>query len=259
MAFLPLTSAPTWAMQFSSSDPAAVPDEATLRAVTDGILPWVRLRRITWTPTWRSNVGMVGRYRVHRVFVAGDAAHVHAPAGGQVLNTGVQDAANLGWKLVAVLYGADEALLDTYKQERLPVAASILDLLSELDDKVFASGLGSYVARPVALQRQALQLDLIYRTDPSPPGLQAGDRAPDDRTTLFIRRRESDWTLLIFGDPIRRDDALVLDVSTLDIAGHLQRIYQPEAGEWFLTRPDGYIGWRGAGAPADVSTLPSLG
>ncbi len=70
---------------------------------------------------------MVDRYRSGRVFVAGDAAHVHSPAGGQGMNMGIQDAYNLGWKLALVLRGrADDHLLDTYEQERLPVARSVL-------------------------------------------------------------------------------------------------------------------------------------
>jgi 2-polyprenyl-6-methoxyphenol hydroxylase-like FAD-dependent oxidoreductase len=71
---------------------------------------------------------MVDRYRVDRVFLAGDAAHVHSPAGAQGMNTGIQDASNLGWKLAHVLRGADPALLDTYGAERLPVAADVLGL-----------------------------------------------------------------------------------------------------------------------------------
>ena len=77
----------------------------------------------SWLSLWRANVRMVDRYRAGRVFVAGDAAHVHSPAGGQGMNTGIQDACNLGWKLGAVLRGADAALLATYEEERLPVAA----------------------------------------------------------------------------------------------------------------------------------------
>ena len=68
------------------------------------------------------------RYRVGRVLLAGDAAHIHPPAGGQGLNLGVQDAVNLGWKLAAQIHGwAPDALLDTYQSERHPVAADVLD------------------------------------------------------------------------------------------------------------------------------------
>jgi 2-polyprenyl-6-methoxyphenol hydroxylase-like FAD-dependent oxidoreductase len=82
---------------------------------------------------------MVNRYRIGRVFLAGDAAHVHPPAGGQGLNTGVQDAYNLGWKMAAALGGGEDALLDSYEAERLPIAAAVLGLSKRLDQ-----GCGSF-------------------------------------------------------------------------------------------------------------------
>ncbi len=84
------------------------------------------------SPRWLSRFGdatrQVERYRVGRVLLAGDAAHIHPPAGGQGLNLGVQDAVNLGWKLAAQIRGrAPETLLDTYQAERHPVAEDVLD------------------------------------------------------------------------------------------------------------------------------------
>ncbi len=84
------------------------------------------------SPRWLSRFGdatrLAERYRVGRVLLAGDAAHIHPPAGGQGLNLGVQDAFNLGWKLAAQIRGwAPEALLDTYQAERHPVAEDVLD------------------------------------------------------------------------------------------------------------------------------------
>src|SRR5690606_22268561 len=84
------------------------------------------------SPRWLSRFGDATRladsYRVGRVLLAGDAAHIHPPAGGQGLNLGLQDAVNLGWKLAAQLHGwAPDGLLDTYETERRPVAASVLD------------------------------------------------------------------------------------------------------------------------------------
>ncbi|MFD3946289.1 rifampin monooxygenase [Streptomyces sp. NPDC058579] len=97
-----------------------------------------RLRAVAGTdfgvhsPRWLSRFGdatrQAERYRVGRVFLAGDAAHIHPPAGGQGLNLGIQDAFNLGWKLAAEVDGwAPEGLLDTYEAERHPVAADVLD------------------------------------------------------------------------------------------------------------------------------------
>lgn len=84
------------------------------------------------SPRWLSRFGdatrLVERYRIGRVLLAGDAAHIHPPAGGQGMNLGIQDAVNLGWKLAAQIHDwAPEALLDTYQTERHPVAANVLD------------------------------------------------------------------------------------------------------------------------------------
>ncbi|MEU6418867.1 FAD-dependent monooxygenase [Streptomyces spiralis] len=80
-----------------------------------------------WISRFHSDERQAPAYRVGRVFLAGDAAHVHSPAGGQGMNTGLQDAANLGWKLVQVVTGhASEALLDTYQAERHPVGRAVL-------------------------------------------------------------------------------------------------------------------------------------
>ncbi|MFD4410087.1 FAD-dependent monooxygenase [Streptomyces sp. NPDC058476] len=85
------------------------------------------MRDARWMSRFHSDERQAPAYRVGRVFLAGDAAHVHTPAGGQGMNTGLQDAANLSWKLAAVLDGhADTALLDTYQAERHPVGKSVL-------------------------------------------------------------------------------------------------------------------------------------
>ncbi|MCI4044631.1 FAD-dependent monooxygenase [Streptomyces sp. TRM75563] len=95
-------------------------------------LPREDLTRAELLSTYRVNVRMADRFRAGRVFLAGDAAHVHAVAGGLGMNTGIQDAFNLGWKLGLVLTGhTDARLLDSYEEERLPVAARTLDLTSE--------------------------------------------------------------------------------------------------------------------------------
>ncbi|MFJ8361694.1 FAD-dependent monooxygenase [Streptomyces sp. NPDC093984] len=110
-----------------------VPDDAPLDL--DEVRETVRLalgrdygmRDARWMSRFHSDERQAPAYRVGRVFLAGDAAHVHTPAGGQGMNTGLQDAANLSWKLAAVLRGhADPALLDTYQSERHPVGRSVL-------------------------------------------------------------------------------------------------------------------------------------
>lgn len=99
----------------------------------------VTLDDAQWLTKFRTHHRCVDRYRVGRTFLAGDAAHIHSPAGGQGMNTGLQDAANLAWKLAAVLrHGAPESLLATYESERLPVARATI----AFTDKLFSLAAG---------------------------------------------------------------------------------------------------------------------
>ncbi|GAA1418812.1 hypothetical protein GCM10009601_14770 [Streptomyces thermospinosisporus] len=159
---------------------------------------------------------------------------MHSPAGGQGLNTSVQDAYNLGWKLGAVLReGADPALLDTYEEERRPIAADMLRL---------STGVHRGEVRRGAATRQ---LGLGYRdsslsreTRTAPGRVRAGDRAPDGTVIgvrLFDAFRGPHWTLLGAG---QADDAPER-VRTLPAA---PEAYGPGV---FLVRPDGYVGWTG--------------
>ncbi|MFD7559425.1 FAD-dependent monooxygenase [Streptomyces sp. NPDC059835] len=90
-------------------------------------VPGIRLADPTWLSAWRVNIRMAGRIREGRIFLAGDAAHVHPIAGGLGMNTGIQDAAALGRALLGALAGpATEGVLDAYEAERLPAAARVL-------------------------------------------------------------------------------------------------------------------------------------
>ncbi|KAF9263188.1 hypothetical protein L218DRAFT_1077428 [Marasmius fiardii PR-910] len=93
-----------------------------------------------WIGEWRLNIRMTESFRVGRVFIAGDAAHTHSPTGGQGMNSSVQDAINLGWKLALVQKGLSPmSLLDSYTQERVPVIASMLGKTTALFRKTFES------------------------------------------------------------------------------------------------------------------------
>lgn len=142
----------------------------------------VEITEVTWSSLYRVNIRMVDRFRVGRVFLAGDAAHVHSPAGGQGMNTGIQDAYNLGWKL-----GID-ALLDTYESERKPVAESMLGITTRL-----------HTSGRFERDEETLQLNLSYRDDSDAPGLQAGDRMPDglvEQGRVFDLLRGTHFTTL---------------------------------------------------------------
>ncbi|HXV94059.1 MAG TPA: FAD-dependent monooxygenase, partial [Pseudonocardia sp.] len=108
----------------------APPDLAVLQGVADRFTGGtLRLRDLTWSSTVRLRKGQATRYRVGRVLLAGDAAHVQSPAAAQGMNTGIQDAANLGWKLAMVTAGAaPESLLDSYHAERWVVARCVRHL-----------------------------------------------------------------------------------------------------------------------------------
>ncbi|WP_240138713.1 FAD-dependent monooxygenase [Streptomyces sp. MUM 178J] len=196
-----------------------------------------QLAEVRWASDFRPRAALADRFRDGRVFLAGDAAHIHSPAGGQGLNTSVQDAYNLGWKLGQVLrHGAPKALLDTYEQERRPVAAQMLDLSTRVHRGEQRRG------------RATRQLGLGYRGGPLSSGaagaLRAGDRAPDGRAPggrrLFDLFRGPHFTLLAAGRAIPPGPDLPGSV-------HAHRAPESEAyGEGlFLIRPDGYIGWAG--------------
>lgn len=165
VALCPLPATDTFQIQAPlAPGSSAEPTLATFQAIVDTIVgpERIRLRELVWHSRWRLNVRLVERYRAGQVLLAGDTAHIHSPAGGQGMNTGLQDAANLGWKLAAVLRGAPEALLDTYEAERRPVAAAVL----ELSSKLTGQHLG---ARSADERQQLLQLGVSYRGGPLAP------------------------------------------------------------------------------------------
>ena len=186
-----------------------------------------RVERVAWSSIYEPAVRMVDRYRVGRVFLAGDAAHVHPPAGGQGLNTGVQDAYNLGWKLAHVARGGPDSLLDTYEAERLPIAAAVLGLTKRL-----------HQTRSIKRGDATNQLALHYRTSPLSSGvtlgsLHPGDRMPDGRlddgSRLFDHLRGSHATELVTPEGPRiliRPDRYIAHIGSAhfaEYAGELTR------------------------------------
>jgi 2-polyprenyl-6-methoxyphenol hydroxylase-like FAD-dependent oxidoreductase len=230
----PLDGAGVWQVQASAPDDGAPASMQLLQQLfAERGFPQVRLHDATWLSDFSPSVGMVDRYRTGRVLLAGDAAHVHSPAGGQGLNTGVQDAYNLGWKLALVLRGrADDRLLDTYQEERAPVARAVLHGSDLGHSAVFSAHPAMRVLRervviPLlrlpafrdAVLRRADELDVGYRgsslVGEAPAlgnrvrfrrGPQPGDRAPDARgrdasgrpLRLFDLFRGPHSTLLLF-------------------------------------------------------------
>jgi 2-polyprenyl-6-methoxyphenol hydroxylase-like FAD-dependent oxidoreductase len=231
-----------------------------------GGIPGVRLHDLAWRSSYRVNVRMVDQLQVARVFLAGDAAHVHPIAGGLGMNSGIQDAYNLGWKLGLVLAGhATPGLLDTYEQERLPIASWLLDITSErlnaVLDAIKEEGGGVDAVTTPELTQLMLRYPwsrLSRQATSRPAGPRPGDRAPDaplrdatgTPTRLFDLFRGPHFTLIGLGG---RCAPAVCDVETdtvkryligpgglLDDGGHVARAYGTDA--LILVRPDGYVG-----------------
>ncbi|GES31230.1 FAD-dependent oxidoreductase [Streptomyces angustmyceticus] len=219
-----------------------------------------QIREVVWSSLFRPRAGLVDSYRTGRVFLAGDAAHIHSPAGGQGLNTSVQDAYNLGWKLGQVLrHGAPDSLLDTYETERRPIAESILDTSTRL-----------HRSRELRRGRDLHQLGIGYPDSPLtrelrtdlPEGVPAaGDRAPEapcttadgTPTRLFDVFRGPHFTVLDLGGTgidagaLPADPALLRVVRVggpapdlIDSDGHIRDAYGA-APAVLLIRPDGYL------------------
>lgn len=246
-------------------DLSAAALQAMVRERSD--LAGLRVDSVSWASVYRMSARLADRYRDGRVFLAGDAAHVHPPTGGQGLNTSVQDAYNLGWKLAAVLAGAPPALLDSYEAERRPIAAAMLSLSTRLLDNARRGD--------NRRGREVQQLDLGYREGPlAPPaartrGPAPGDRAPDARLQgaagqprrLFDLFAGTHWTLLTRGVARQElPEAANLRVHAIGPAGELHDphgdfadSYALADGEWILIRPDGYVG--AAGSRADIAAL----
>ncbi len=204
-----------------------------------------------WTSRFHSDERQVPRYRVGRVFLAGDAAHVHSPAGGQGMNTGLQDAANLGWKLAAEVQGwARPGLLDSYHDERHPVGKQVLRISGGMLRVAFSPprrlallkqlAAGALAARPVA-RRAALTVSGIGLAYPRPRSAHplVGRRAPDLQLAGGARLAE-----------VLREGSFVLvtsraaDAADAADSAHL-RIVEPVRGlrSTVLVRPDGYVAW----------------
>lgn len=218
------------------------------------------------------------QYRKGRVLLAGDAAHVHSPVGGQGLNMGVQDAVNLGWKLAQVVKGTSpDSLLDTYHNERHPVAARVLRTtmaqvaLQRSDDRTAA--LRESVAELLGMDGPRKRfgammsgLDIRYDFGEGHPLL--GRRMPDlDVVTADGPRRvyallhEARGVLLNLGEPGGFDGAItpwadrvrLVDATYEgDGAWELPEIGAVAAPRGVLVRPDGYVGWVGSGPLAGL-------
>jgi 2-polyprenyl-6-methoxyphenol hydroxylase-like FAD-dependent oxidoreductase len=262
------------------------PNLGEIQAVADDLVPAKpRISDLRWSSMFRISMRLAEYYRRGRVFIAGDAAHIHPPTGGQGMNTGIQDAYNLAWKLALVLGGqAPEGMLDSYEAERRPVGAEVVARTRAASE--------SYGREPggKADRLADTQVLVSYRgtawvgddTSSTGAGLAAGDRAPDAgglrRHGLGFPLRLHDILrgtkhVLVAGlAPGRGPDLaafageiqprLRVPIRIIGIAAAERladqagiALYRDAEGSFsekygapdaaFLIRPDGYIGWHG--------------
>ncbi|MFC7549003.1 FAD-dependent oxidoreductase [Plantactinospora sp. GCM10030261] len=238
----------------------------------------VELSDPVWTSVFRIHRRLATDYRRGRILLAGDAAHTHSPIGGQGMNTGIGDAENLAWKLALVIEGrAGHTLLDTYTDERRPLAAEVLKntttntkiLVGEgalarlVRDRIFVPLLNLPAVHRTAT-RNASQLWVTYRKGPlggrrKLAGLRPGDRVPDrtclrtdgSPTRLHAELRGR-WALL---SPRDEDTGAALLTTARTYLGDRVTLLHPDDDAHpvpMLIRPDGHLGWHG---PADHSEL----
>jgi 2-polyprenyl-6-methoxyphenol hydroxylase-like FAD-dependent oxidoreductase len=186
----------------------------------------IKVEKVNWFSTYRVHHRVTDHYRAGRVFLLGDAAHIHSPVGGQGMNTGIGDAINLAWKLAAVVKRqAPEALLDTYEVERRAFAEKLV----QTTDKIFtfATADGDFadfvrtkiapllipiISRPDGVReymfRVVSQTLIEYRNSPTSAGtagsVHGGDRLPWVRTAdgdNYDRLKSIEWQAHVYGEP----------------------------------------------------------
>jgi 2-polyprenyl-6-methoxyphenol hydroxylase-like FAD-dependent oxidoreductase len=256
--------------------------EPTLRDLREGLVAVYGtdygVHGLTWITRFTDMTRQAAAYRTGRVLLAGDAAHVHSPVGGQGLNTGVQDAVNLGWKLGQVVKGiSPESLLDTYHDERHPVGARLLRntmaqvALMRVDDRIEAlrESVSELLSMDEPRRRFAAMmsgLDIHYELGEGHPLL--GRRMPDlDVMTadgplrVFALLRDARPVLLDLGAPGSMDitpwaDRVRLVDASSDGPWELPALGTVAAPAAVLIRPDGYVAW--VGDPTQLGLADAL-
>jgi 2-polyprenyl-6-methoxyphenol hydroxylase-like FAD-dependent oxidoreductase len=251
---------------------ATVPDAEIRRLIENSGLD-ATVAEIRWSTRIRLQHRMAATYRSGRLYLAGDAAHTHSPAGGQGMNTGIQDAVNLGWKLAyAVDDGSCSELLGSYERERKPVARRVLAMTHLIFfGEASTHPLPSFVrgtlapllapAAPLLLPRFLVaegagilgQLRVSYRDSPlsqdlaraAGRALRPGDRLPNATVVCDGRSVELHELTATPGIHLLLSrDAQQLDVHELSPRMRLHRLTSQPGSDLIAVRPDGYIGFR---------------
>ncbi len=205
----------------------------------------LKATKLHWSGEYIVNERQVESYRHGQIFLAGDAAHVHSPAGGQGMNLGMQDAANLAWKLACVLNGASDSLLDTYQEERHPIGAQVLKFTSGLRKnqtidnpiiRVFNEVRMKALLKVHAVQHKMAAVicedEWNYRTS-SLTHSGGGDFFPDDSDAYTLLR---DKQMTLFCSEQCSFENELLPVSQVKNDAVVEKF-----GGDVLVRPDGYV------------------
>ncbi len=236
--------------------------------------PVSAVRGAQWTSTFRIHRRLAHRFRQGRMLLAGDAAHIHSPFGGQGMNTGIGDAENLAWKLALVVHDhADPALLDSYEAERRPIATEVLQSTSALTamalgdtrlartlrDHVFVPSLNLPIVQRLVWE-SASQLKISYRTGPLArisrwslrSGPRPGDRVPDQpclrrdgSPTRLHAELGARWVLLIPSTASAQQAQTYSDRARDRLGAGTVTVLKSQAGrlgQVMLVRPDAHAG-----------------
>lgn len=229
----------------------------------------VKVSEVNWFSTYRVHHRVADKFRVGRAFIVGDAGHIHSPAGGQGMNTGIGDAINLGWKLAHVLQGrADPSLLDSYEPERIAFARSLVSTTDRAFTAMVTEGLiGEFTRRFVAplvfgiatrfnfsrhaMFRTVSQMRIHYPASPLSQGVagevHGGDRLPwtgDDKDDNFAPLQSLDWQAHVYGSV---QQGLQTSCRELNLPLHRFAWNRGaseagiKCGALYLVRPDGYV------------------
>jgi 2-polyprenyl-6-methoxyphenol hydroxylase-like FAD-dependent oxidoreductase len=236
---------------------------------------------VNWFSVYKVNTRAVNKFSVGRCFVAGDAAHIHSPAGGQGMNTGIQDAYNLAWKMAYVVKGyASEKLLETYNEERLPNAQKLL----ETTDQAFNVMVGShwffvfmrttifpliakyamgrdFVGKNIFSMMSQIRINYRNSTLSKHNGnkdfqVKAGDRMPYfllDDVNVYDNLHAPKFHLLVFSETendgrdlqreLENEPRDLIDVKVILLNPHVAEIFGTNQSFYLLLRPDNYIGF----------------
>ncbi|HEX2145167.1 MAG TPA: FAD-dependent monooxygenase [Glycomyces sp.] len=244
-----------WNSANQQPDDAPVETEEIAEALRLALDADFGMHDVRWVSRFHSDERQAPTYRSGNVFLAGDAAHCHSPAGGQGMNTGLQDAANLSWKLAAVLKGTDAALLDTYEAERHPVAKQVLRTSGAIVRLAANRSRIARAVRGVAVGAALRLKPIMQKATGEISGLAIHyGHGPGDHDIVGHRAKD-----IALADEARLYEALrggkfvVVDsAETYGDEGIVNAASIAPDGLTRVVRPDGYIGWAGHDDPAAI-------